>query len=121
MSLLTRQKSRPAPVDRSARAGAADGPGERRRHAPIATNARSCCCPSEPAVQVILTLPDGRSATGGTSAETDLLLCAHHLRESAAALGAAGAQVYDRGGDPIDDLTSVFVQDRRDVPALAEA
>jgi hypothetical protein len=44
--------------------------------------------------------------------ESDVLLCAHHLRRSAAALKACDAWVYDRRGDPIDELGEVFLQDR---------
>jgi hypothetical protein len=83
---------------------------EPRRHAPIAANARSCCCPSEPVAQVILALPGDPSAQRAQAAEADILLCAHHLRASAGALLACGASVYDRGGNPIDEFTTVFAQ-----------
>jgi hypothetical protein len=48
---------------------------------------RSCCCPSRPAVRVLLPLPADPVRT------VDLLLCQHHYRVSQDALGAAGATV----------------------------
>ncbi|WP_312628994.1 hypothetical protein [Pseudofrankia sp. BMG5.37] len=51
-------------------------------------------------------------APDGQPAESDVLLCAHHLRRSAAALEACDARVYDRFGDPIDELGKVFLHDR---------
>jgi hypothetical protein len=44
--------------------------------------------------------------------DTDILLCAHHLRASATTLQALGAPVYDRSGDLLDDIASVFVAGR---------
>jgi hypothetical protein len=43
---------------------------------------------------------------------TDILLCAHHLRRSAESLRACGAAVYDRRGDLLDSLATVFASDR---------
>jgi hypothetical protein len=50
--------------------------------------------------------------TSQDAAESEILLCAHHLRRSARALQARGALVYDRGGDLLDELATVFAQDR---------
>jgi hypothetical protein len=50
---------------------------------------RACCCPSQPAVLVIM------PPTADRPHETDLLLCGHHYRASCDALAAAGAVVLD--------------------------
>jgi len=44
--------------------------------------------------------------------DTDILLCAHHLRASAWTLLTLGAPVYDHRGDLIEDIVSIFVHDR---------
>jgi hypothetical protein len=54
----------------------------------------------------------GRADRHRGANESEILLCAHHLRRSARALQARGALVYDRGGDPLDELATVFAQDR---------
>jgi hypothetical protein len=46
---------------------------------------RACCCPSQPAVRVLM------PPTAARPDETDLLLCGHHYRASPDALAAAGA------------------------------
>jgi hypothetical protein len=79
-----------------------------RRHTPIAPEARSCCCPADPVAQVIV------MTAGAAQAETDILLCAHHLRRSAATLRALGAAVYDQRGELLDDIGSTFAADRRE-------
>jgi hypothetical protein len=48
---------------------------------------QACCCPSHPAVRVIM------PPTAARPHETDLLLCGHHYRESSDALATAGAVV----------------------------
>jgi hypothetical protein len=50
---------------------------------------RACCCPSQPAVLVIM------PPTAARPHETDLLLCGHHYRASRDALTAAGAVVLE--------------------------
>lgn len=50
---------------------------------------RACCCPSQPAVLVLL------PPTSDRPHETDLLLCGHHYRSSQDALAAANAVVLD--------------------------
>jgi hypothetical protein len=77
----------------------------RRRHAAIAPAARSCCCLGAPVAQVVMCATDDRPH------ETDLLLCAHHLRASAAVLTMSGTLAFDRDGDLIDDASSVFTSD----------
>ena len=59
---------------------------------PIALASRACCCPAAPVVTVIM------PPTAGRPHPVDLLLCGHHYRVSQAALGAAGATVYDSTG-----------------------
>jgi len=110
MSLLTRQKSRTeTAVDKTSTGDVAAGPGRPRRHAPIDPNARSCCCPSEPVAQVILTPSHEPGVTRDQPAEVDILLCAHHLRQSAKALETCAASVFDRRGNPLDELATVFI------------
>jgi hypothetical protein len=53
----------------------------------MALTERSCCCPSRPAVRVLI--PSGSEPAEGV----DLLLCGHHYRKSRSALAAIGAQV----------------------------
>ena len=48
---------------------------------------RACCCPSHPAVLVVM------PPTAARPYETDLLLCGHHYRASRDALAAAHAVV----------------------------
>ncbi len=61
-------------------------------HYPLTPGERSCCCPSRPAVRVILPSTSQRNHC------VDLLLCAHHYRRSSTALADAGAQVFDGSG-----------------------
>jgi hypothetical protein len=106
MNLLGVQRSRPAAATDSTTGGRAKDAGARRRHAPIAPEARSCCCPAAPVAQVII------APAGARPAETGILLCAHHLRASQAALRDRGAAVSDKRGDLLDDLNTIFVRDR---------
>jgi len=69
---------------------------------------RACCCPAWPVVRVIM------PATASRPHETDLLLCAHHYRQSRHALDAAGAVAIELSGHTKDALP-------RDVPAPAPA
>jgi hypothetical protein len=55
----------------------------------LVTADRACCCPARPMVMVIIPPAAGRPHS------TDLLLCGHHYRASAAALNAIGAAVLD--------------------------
>src|SRR5581483_6227348 len=50
---------------------------------------RACCCPSRPAVRIVMP----PSAT--RRHETELLLCGHHFRASRETLAAAGAASYE--------------------------
>jgi hypothetical protein len=52
----------------------------------------ACCCPSYPAVRVMMPATPQRPRTA------ELLLCGHHFRASRESLFAAGASVYDRAG-----------------------
>jgi hypothetical protein len=72
----------------------------------MAADAHACCCPADPVAQVIIPWAEGRDG------ETDLLLCAHHLRTSMDALRRLGAVVYDRRGDLLDDAVAVFARGR---------
>ena len=109
MNLLGAIQSRSAPTSGAEERRETPDPVVCRRHAPIAPDARSCCCPAAPVAQVIVT-PAGAAA----HTETDILLCAHHLRRSAAALRALGAAIYQRG-DLLDDIGSTFAADRREI------
>jgi hypothetical protein len=61
-------------------------------HAPVAAGEQACCCPSRPAVRVVL------PATAQRDHPVDLLLCAHHYRRSGAKLARGGAHVFDTSG-----------------------
>lgn len=52
----------------------------------------ACCCPSRPAVRVIM------PATTERPRKAELLLCGHHFRASQENLVEAGASVFDRDG-----------------------
>jgi hypothetical protein len=52
----------------------------------------ACCCPSRPAVRVVL------PASADRPRPAELLLCGHHFRASSDALLEARAAVYDRHG-----------------------
>ena len=58
---------------------------------PIPPTARACCCPAMPLFQAVL--PSSTAAQ-----PTELLLCAHHYRRSAARLRELGCAIYDRAG-----------------------
>jgi hypothetical protein len=55
----------------------------------------ACCCPSRPAVRVMMPGAVDRPRPA------ELLLCAHHYRGSREALIRSGASVYDRTGSLI--------------------
>jgi hypothetical protein len=59
----------------------------------------ACCCPSRPAVRVLV------PAAGDRPRATELLLCGHHFRRSADSLSRAGASVYDRNGSLVSSGT----------------
>jgi hypothetical protein len=61
-------------------------------HAPVAAGEQACCCPSRPAVRVVL------PATAQRDHPVDLLLCAHHYRLSGVQLARDGAHVFDASG-----------------------
>jgi len=61
-------------------------------HAPVAAGEQACCCPSKPAVRVVL------PATVQRDHPVDLLLCAHHYRLSGVKLAREGAHVFDASG-----------------------
>src|SRR5664279_2164307 len=61
-------------------------------HAPFGPGERSCCCPSTPAVRVVLL------ATPHRDHAVDLLLCRHHHRNLLPTLARADAQVFDSSG-----------------------
>jgi len=63
---------------------------------------RSCCCPAEPVVRVVLP-PAGSRVT-----ETDLLFCAHHFRGCRTGLGSVRARVFDSSGAPATDTRTLF-------------
>jgi hypothetical protein len=108
MKLLGTQRSRSALVTDSTttRHGGSGNPASVRLwHEPMTADAHACCCPADPVAQVIM-WAEGRAG------ETDLLLCAHHLRTSIVALRRLGAVVYDRRGDLIDDVAAVFARGR---------
>ncbi len=69
---------------------------------PIGPMERSCCCPAEPVVRVVL--PPAGARTG----ETDLLFCAHHFRACRAGLEAVRAGVFDSSGAPARETRSLF-------------
>jgi hypothetical protein len=56
---------------------------------------RACCCPSRPAVVVIM--PSG----SGREAPAELFLCRHHHLASEQALERASAAVFDVSGVPL--------------------
>jgi hypothetical protein len=60
--------------------------------------------------QVILTPSHEQGMNGGPPTEVDVLLCAHHLRQSAKVLSAGAAPVYDRSGNPLNELSTVFAE-----------
>jgi hypothetical protein len=94
------------PTDTTARRGVPRVGEPRLLHPPITPDARSCCCPAAPVAQVVT------SPAGARNLEVDILLCAHHLRRSAAALRRLGAVVYDHRGDVVDDVTVIFARVR---------
>lgn len=53
---------------------------------------RSCCCPSQPMVRVVMPANPDRDRS------IDLLLCGHHFRASRDGLAGTGAVAYDRSG-----------------------
>lgn len=107
MKLLGNQRSRSAlAADSTTKRHDGSPVSVRLRHDPMAADARACCCPADPVVQVIIPWAEGRAG------ETDLLICAHHLRTSMVALRRLGAVVYDRRGDLLDDVAAVFARDR---------
>jgi hypothetical protein len=55
----------------------------------------ACCCPSRPAVRVVVPASDDRPRPA------ELLLCGHHFRVSQEALIRSQASVYDRSGSLI--------------------
>jgi hypothetical protein len=55
----------------------------------------ACCCPSRPAVRVVMPASDDRPRPA------ELLLCGHHYRRSQEALIRAGASICDRTGSLI--------------------
>jgi len=57
-----------------------------------ATIERACCCPSRPAVRVVMPPSPARGH------ETELLLCGHHYRASRETLIAASAVVHQLFG-----------------------
>ncbi len=61
----------------------------------------ACCCPSRPAVRVVMPVADDRPHTA------ELLLCGHHYRASREALVQARASVYDRDGALISSACAV--------------
>ena len=84
-ALFSRRACRPAvPLDDQL-------PGSQARS--LDATARACCCPSRPAVTVVLPPAPGRPRP------VDLLLCGHHYRASHAALQAANATAYDKAGN----------------------
>lgn len=60
--------------------------------APVAAGEQACCCPSRPAVRVVL------PATTQRDHPVDLLLCAHHYRLSGVTLARQGAHIFDPSG-----------------------
>lgn len=52
----------------------------------------ACCCPSRPAVRVVI------PPSGDRLRPAELLLCGHHYRGASEALVQAKASVYDRTG-----------------------
>ena len=61
----------------------------------------ACCCPSRPAVRVVMPAAPDRSHPA------ELLLCGHHYRASSEALIRARASVYDRDGALISSAVAV--------------
>lgn len=59
----------------------------------------ACCCPSRPAIRVVV------PASGDRQRSAELLLCGHHYRPSEDGLARAGASVYDRTGSLISSGT----------------
>ncbi len=59
----------------------------------------ACCCPSSPAVRVLV------PASGDRPRPAELLLCGHHYRRSEEGLTRVGASVYDRSGSLISSGT----------------
>ena len=83
----------PSPVTDAWNAEASWPPPRRPPLRPFST---ACCCPAEATVQAVMPARDGR-------APVELLLCTHHHRQSRAALGHAGAVVYDTRGVRLAD------------------
>jgi hypothetical protein len=65
---------------------------------------RACCCPSRPAVVVIMPSAAGRASP------SELLLCRHHYTASERSLADRYAAVFDTDGAPLTDLTRALVQ-----------
>ena len=61
----------------------------------------ACCCPSRPAVRVVMPAAKDRPHPA------EILMCGHHYRASSEALIQARASVYDRDGALISSACSV--------------
>jgi hypothetical protein len=61
----------------------------------------ACCCPSRPAVRVVMPAAPDRPHPA------EILLCAHHYRASSKSLVRARAAVYDRDGALISSACAV--------------
>ncbi len=70
---------------------------------PLPPGQRSCCCPSQAFVRVLIPLAAARAKP------TDLYLCAHHFRAGRAALTRIGAVAFDRDGDEMTRNSPVFL------------
>jgi hypothetical protein len=64
----------------------------------LRTASRACCCPARPVVVAVMPPAPGRDHPA------DLLLCGHHYRASRAALGRAGAAVFDCAGRRVSSM-----------------
>lgn len=62
---------------------------------PVDPTERACCCPSRPAVRVVL------PSTVERDHVVDLLLCWHHYRRSLTRLTSMHARVFDTSGLPL--------------------
>lgn len=63
--------------------------------APFDPTESACCCPSRPAVRVVL------PRTAERDHVVDLLLCWHHYRRSLTTLAHLHASVFDTSGMPL--------------------
>lgn len=70
---------------------------------PLPAGKRSCCCPAQAFVRVLV--PAGGTRPG----PTDLYLCAHHFRASRAALTRIGAVAVDGHGAEMTSSSPVFL------------